>query len=53
MTEWAFTGARWWLVRFNDAAHLDARRPDEPRGLRNLAPIWVRREEPGLAARAL
>jgi probable phosphoglycerate mutase len=39
MTEWAFTGARWWLVRFNDAAHLDARRPDEPRGLRNLAPL--------------
>ena len=23
MTEWAFTGSRWWLVRFNDATHLD------------------------------
>ena len=23
LTEWAYTGERWWLVRFNDAAHLD------------------------------
>jgi probable phosphoglycerate mutase len=46
MTEWAFTGSRWWLVRFNDAAHLDPRRPAEPRGLRIAAPLWVRREEP-------
>ncbi len=52
MTEWAFTGVRWWLVRFNDAAHLDPRRPVEPRGLRVPAPLWVRREEPGLATRA-
>jgi len=46
MTEWAFTGARWWLVRFNDAAHLDPRRPNEPAGLRIPAPVWVRRELP-------
>jgi len=52
MTEWAFTGARWWLVRFNDAAHLDPHRPGEPAGLRVPAPLWVRREQPGLAARA-
>ena len=38
MTEWAFTGARWWLVRFNDAAHLDPHRPHEPEGLRIPAP---------------
>jgi hypothetical protein len=52
MTEWAFTGSRWWLVRFNDAAHLDPRRPGEPRGLRIAAPLWVGQEEPGLVARA-
>ena len=52
MTEWAHTGSRWWLVRFNDAAHLDPHRPDKPVGLRVLAPLWVRREEPGPSARA-
>jgi len=44
ITEWAFTGARWWLVRFNDAAHLDPHPPHEPEGLRIPAPVWVRRE---------
>lgn len=52
MTEWVYNGSRWWLVRFNDAAHLDPHRPDDPVGLRVLAPSWVRREEPGLAERA-
>jgi probable phosphoglycerate mutase len=46
MTEWAFTGTRWWLVRFNDAAHLDPQRPKEPEGLRIPAPSWIRREIP-------
>ena len=45
-------GARWWLVRFNDAAHLDPHRPGEPGGLHVPAPLWVRREQPGLAARS-
>ena len=48
MTEWAFTGSSWWLVRFNDAAHLDPHRPEDPAGLRIVAPGWVRREEPDL-----
>ncbi len=51
MTEWAYTGTRWWLVRFNDAAHLD---PDLSRGdagLRIAPPLWVR-SEPVLAAEA-
>jgi probable phosphoglycerate mutase len=50
MTEWAFTGARWWLVRFNDAAHLDADRGRDHAGLRVEAPIWVRLEQPDLTA---
>src|ERR1019366_281383 len=49
MTEWAFTGARWWLVRFNDAAHLDPNGTEDPAGLRITAPIWVR-SEPVLAS---
>ena len=48
ITEWAFTGARWWLVRFNDAAHLDPG-PDDPSGLRITAPVWVS-SEPVLTA---
>jgi 2,3-bisphosphoglycerate-dependent phosphoglycerate mutase len=44
ITEWAFTGARWWLVRFNDAAHLDPHPPHEPQGLRIAPPVWVRHE---------
>lgn len=44
MTEWAHTGGRWWLVRFNDAAHLDPHPPHEPVGLRIPAPDWVREE---------
>jgi broad specificity phosphatase PhoE len=45
MTEWAYTGARWWLVRFNDAAHLDPHPGREPEGLRIAPPGWVRRED--------
>jgi len=41
MTEWAYTGGRWWLVRFNDAAHLDPHPAHEPEGLRIPAPSWV------------
>ena len=44
MTEWAFTGGRWWLVRFNDAAHLDPCSDGPPEGLRIAAPEWVRSE---------
>jgi probable phosphoglycerate mutase len=46
LTEWAFTGARWWLVRYNDAAHLDPSRPQQPVGLRIEPPVWVRLEQP-------
>lgn len=35
LTEWRHTGRRWWLVRYNDAAHLDAA------GLRQPPPDWV------------
>lgn len=52
LTEWAFTGTRWWLVRFNDAAHLDPKRPEEPAGLRVPVPLWVSREAPRLAVRS-
>jgi len=45
MTEWALTGARWWLVRLNDAAHLDPHPPHEPESLRIAAPVWVQRED--------
>lgn len=50
MTEWAFTGARWWLVRYNDAAHLDPDRRQDLDGLRIVAPVWVRREQPDVVA---
>ncbi len=50
LTEWAYTGARWWLVRYTDAAHLDPRPPDEPTGLRIAPPEWVRLEKPPLTA---
>ncbi|MGD0943870.1 MAG: histidine phosphatase family protein [Acidimicrobiales bacterium] len=52
MTEWAFTGTRWWLVRYNDAAHLDPSRPHDPAGLRIAAPAWVQREQTARAALA-
>jgi probable phosphoglycerate mutase len=51
MTEWAFTGARWWLMRFNDAAHLDPNGPEGSDGLRITPPVWVR-SEPVLASEA-
>ncbi|HKH87628.1 MAG TPA: histidine phosphatase family protein [Acidimicrobiales bacterium] len=41
MTEWAWTGARWWFVRYNDAAHLDKEAWGASHGLRIPAPDWV------------
>lgn len=43
MTEWCWTGRRWWLVRYNDAAHLDAGGWEQPgeRHLRIAPPYWV------------
>lgn len=43
MTEWSWTGTRWWLVRYNDAAHLD-REAWGAHGLRIAPPGWVGRE---------
>ena len=44
ITEWAWTGVRWWLVRYNDAGHLDTQRWAESDGLRVPAPDWVQFE---------
>jgi probable phosphoglycerate mutase len=44
ITEWAWTGRRWWLVRYNDAGHLDTQRWAEAEGLRIPAPDWVQFE---------
>lgn len=44
ITEWAWTGVRWWLVRYNDAGHLDTQRWAESDGLRIPAPDWVQFE---------
>ncbi len=41
MTEWSWTGGRWWFVRYNDAAHLDKEAWGASRGLRIPAPDWV------------
>jgi probable phosphoglycerate mutase len=41
ITEWEWTGKRWWFVRYNDAAHLDAAEWGTERGLRLAAPGWV------------
>ncbi|MHB8243766.1 MAG: histidine phosphatase family protein [Acidimicrobiales bacterium] len=43
ITEWEWTGTRWWLVRYNDAGHLDAAEWGTARGLRLTPPGWVRR----------
>lgn len=43
MTEWAWTGSKWWLVRYNDAAHLD-RAASDIEGLRIAPPGWVGRD---------
>jgi 2,3-bisphosphoglycerate-dependent phosphoglycerate mutase len=45
MTEWAHTGARWRLVRYNDAAHLVG---PEMADLQTIPPPWVR-VDPALA----
>ena len=42
MTEWSWTGARWWLRRFNDAAHLDTQQWAGASGLRIQQPDWVK-----------
>jgi probable phosphoglycerate mutase len=44
ITEWAWTGTRWWLVRYNDAAHLDNETWGATRSLRIPAPDWVTSE---------
>jgi len=44
ITEWAWTGVRWWLVRYNDGGHLDTQRWAEADGLRIPAPDWVQVE---------
>jgi probable phosphoglycerate mutase len=41
ITEWCWTGKLWWLVRYNDAAHLDNETWGAKRGLRMPAPYWV------------
>jgi probable phosphoglycerate mutase len=41
ITEWEWTGRRWWFVRYNDAAHLDAADWGTGRGLRIPPPNWV------------
>ncbi len=41
LTEWEWTGRRWWLVRYNDVAHLDAAQWGPGRRLRRPAPGWV------------
>lgn len=44
ITEWEWTGTRWWFVRYNDAAHLDAAEWGTERGLRRAPPGWVASE---------
>lgn len=44
ITEWEWTGQRWWFVRYNDAAHLDAGEWGTPMGLRLAPPYWVGEE---------
>lgn len=44
ITEWEWTGSRWWFVRYNDAAHLDASEWGTERGLRQAPPSWVATE---------
>lgn len=44
ITEWSWTGTRWWLVRYNDAAHLDNETWGATRALRIPAPDWVSSE---------
>lgn len=41
ITEWEWTGKRWWFVRYNDAGHLDAGEWGTERGLRLPPPGWV------------
>jgi probable phosphoglycerate mutase len=44
ITEWSWTGKRWWLVRYNDAAHLDTQVWAGGARLRISAPDWVKSE---------
>ncbi len=44
ITEWAWTGMRWWLVRYNDGGHLDTQSWAEGDRLRIPAPDWVQFE---------
>jgi probable phosphoglycerate mutase len=47
ITEWEWTGKRWWFVRYNDAGHLDASEWGTERGLRLDPPGWVSEERLG------
>jgi broad specificity phosphatase PhoE len=42
ITEWEWTGRRWWFVRYNDVAHLEVAKWQSDRGLRIEPPSWVR-----------
>lgn len=44
ITEWEWTGQRWWFVRYNDAGHLDATEWGTKKGLRLAPPYWVGEE---------
>jgi probable phosphoglycerate mutase len=44
ITEWQWTGWRWWFVRYNDAVHLDGVRWSERGSLRLPTPAWVTAE---------
>ncbi len=42
LTEWEWTGRRWWFLRYNDASHLDASEWRTEGGLRlPLPPSWA------------
>ena len=42
ITEWEWSGRRWWFVRYNDASHLDASEWGTERGLRlPPPPSWA------------
>jgi len=53
MTEWSWTGARWWLLRYNDAAHLDTQEWTGAARLRIPVPDWVQVEASATASEHL
>ena len=44
LTEWAWTGVRWWLVRYNDAGHLDYCTGLGKSAFVSLLLVWVQLE---------